>query len=801
LRLDQGLLAWLDDTVDAPVRAAARYFLEPGANPREAVVYFAVGSNIRQYQAEDGDINWNLAFCENPDDNGDCPEVHAAFSLNSIGNMLYYGDRDGNLVGVRVADFATAAPTPEPTAVPTTAPSTVAPTITSTKEPSSLEAPVEAPVEPPVMEPPVEPPVEAPTTTGRGDLSSNNQEQESSSSSTASSIMEQLPLILGVICGVLLVLIGFVILKRRSRNRKNARGVDGNPTEDTSDDDEEAAARRSLNDKIVLVLQGQEEGNLTTPTSKRGGSNDSGTPATLTSIAETPENYKDDGTVDAESVGYEIKSVAEDEPYAVRNLEETFSIGGGEEEAAVASVASASVASGGAASNQHESSSINSINSNTSPKNSAAAAAAAAALEASSTASPVTSDHESNSSSIRRSFLSQSLMERVAAAGAVVSAAVAGGAARRSSEEEEKKESDSVQPTHKWGDRPILSTKSGDQSILSTKSGDQSIRMTQSGDQSIHTAQSGDQSIRMTKSDDQTNTVSPLNSPTPSYLSNEPGRITAYQRPSSPAARAASPVGSLASLDESLYFDESTIASLELPGDGHSLAEALGMNGQPVDASDCPEDEIMGKVRPGSHYLSRHQAKKDQDVVKAAVVPAKTALTRSKSADRSRPIYKGVSVRPSRSRAGLFSRRQPPLQTADPEDEDSSAELPAPRASSVPPRPARKVDQKLSNAPSASPPPKSTGEEDSLSQSSAPKFTRAGYYVEETEKEKKSPADPWSTFLNELSKVEDQFFNPTAASKAEGRSRSEGDNNNAEESDTDVESLEPPPPAPRTFFA
>ena len=763
--------------MDAPVRAAARYFLEPGANPREAVVYFAVGSNIRQYQAEDGDLNWDLPFCEDSEDNGDCPDVHAAFSLNSIGNMLYYGDRDGNLVGVRVADFETAAPTPVPTAVPTAAPSTVAPSIAPTKAPAGFFVVTEAPVEPPVTATPVAPPVEAPT--DRGDLSSSNQEQESSSSSSSSSIMEQLPLILGVICGVLFVLIGFVILKRHSRNRKNnnARGVDGNPTEDTSDDDEEAAARRSLNEKIALVLQGQEEGNVT-PTSKHRGSNNGGTPATLTSIAETPENFKDDGTVDAESVGYEIKSVAEDEPNAVRNLEETFSGGGGEEEVAVASGASALVASGGAASKQHESIS-NSINSNASPKNSAAAAAA---LEASGTASPVTSNHESNSSSIQRSFMSQSLMEKVAAAGAAVSAAVAGGAVLRSSEEEEKKETDNVQASiRKWEDRSIRKTKSGDQTILSAQSGDQSIRMTQSGD-------------------DQPNTVSPLNSPTPSYLSNEPGRITAYKRPSSPAAHTSSPVGSLGSLDESLYIDESTIASLELPGDGHSLAEALGMNGQPVDASDCPEDEIMGIVRPGSHYLSRHQAKKDRDVVKAAAVRAKTAAeapTRSHSAGRSRPMYKGVSVRPSR--AGLFSRRQPPLKTADPEDEDSSAESPAPRASSVPPRPAGKEGQKLSNTPTSSPPSQST-EEDSLSQSS-PHFTRAGYYVEESEKEKESPADPWSNFLNELSKVEDQFFNPTAARKAEGRSRNEGDNNAAEESDTDVESLEPPPPAPRTFYA
>lgn len=340
-------------------------------------------------------------------------------------------------------------------------------------------------------------------------------------------------------------------------------------------------------------------------------------------------------------------------------------------------------------------------------------------------------------------------------------------------------------------------------------------------------------------------------SPNPDYL--QPGKILPGQvDPTSPVLSRGSPAQSLASYDGSLYMDESTIASLEMP-----LNEDLSRN-VPGDAlngtvdvaalpSDCPEDEVNSKLQPGLVYLNRHIAKKDQDG------DIDKRLSTIADMKRTQPMYNGVSVRPaSRSRAGIFSRRQPKIAGGAEYNAEDDAAIPE-----VTPEPVVLRSRKILVPPSetklrepSSPTPYVAH---STPSTSPPRFTSAGYYVEEEEpddsllhdttgeeedlnvpaigtkretpitnsaepNETASKSDPWFSFLNELSKVENQFFNPTKVAgkkKSRKKERSGGTKsllqgrpppppppppeveNHSDSDDEDV----PPPPAPRTFYA
>ena len=263
--------------------------------------------------------------------------------------------------------------------------------------------------------------------------------------------------------------------------------------------------------------------------------------------------------------------------------------------------------------------------------------------------------------------------------------------------------------------------------------------------------------------------------------------------------------------------------------------DALSGSGVEADAdadagtvrSDCPADEGQGVLRPGSASLNR---KKPNDDAIPDEPPVK--------ADRTRPIYKGVSVRPStRSRAGIFSRRQPQLKTFTDDEGDSDGTDQRPK---LPINLGPKRSERLKAQRSLSP-----NNSASTSDESPPKFTTANYYVEEPDDSKlhvsmegdedpnlsaserkprrrskgkgkrkhkaasnavaaphptESPAsDAWNTFLSELTKVESTFFGANAFMST-GESTNEEDTR-PDVSISDEESEQLPPQPPRTFYA
>ena len=196
-------------------------------------------------------------------------------------------------------------------------------------------------------------------------------------------------------------------------------------------------------------------------------------------------------------------------------------------------------------------------------------------------------------------------------------------------------------------------------------------------------------------------------------------------------------------------------------------------------------------------------------VVLIAAPAVLTAAPESQvQADRSKPIYRGVSVRSSRTRAGLFSRRQQPLEGGDAKDEHQIDDTETDELEVVrKPESTESIKGRRSISPSSANPNEKEKEDDESSEPSPPVFTKTGYYVEESDKKeqvqsKATALDPWSSFLNELSKVEDQFFNLTATKKKPDKSKN-GKNRSSlrRAASSDSESLEPPPPAPRTFYA
>lgn len=284
--------------------------------------------------------------------------------------------------------------------------------------------------------------------------------------------------------------------------------------------------------------------------------------------------------------------------------------------------------------------------------------------------------------------------------------------------------------------------------------------------------------------DRQKTALTPPMSPTPSH---EPGQIRPNQYPSSP-------IQSVMSVD-SLYLDESTVASNDLTSfDKPKGDDAIHGDGSFVDLpNDCPEDEFSEKLRPGSHYLHRHNTKKAHEP-RLPTIPSEEPKSRE-----TRPMFKGVSVRPSRSRAGIFSRRQQPIYTL-PASEEVSAEEIRPEVPIL----KKKKNRKKRVIRTETPPPPSDNPKEVAS---PPHFTTHGYYVEEPDEtlfyssqdeeeiratkqqqvdegreEKKD--DMWGSFMKELSKVESSFFSPSNEPPAE--------------TDDDESSA---PPAPRTFYA
>jgi hypothetical protein len=752
---DNGRSAWADETFDTSVSAKPLYQEQNGA---QFVYFLSESGMLRQYNASTGDIIWETGCGLSS-----CPDVLGDIDLSPNGDFLYYADVEGNLVQVQLTispSSETVPPTAKPTTFPTDSSTTKAPespVVTNETATPSL-TPVKGPDDN------EESPQTSQNATSNNTTNPTNSASDSAKSSSTSTtqemknwITDNLLIVLGAACGVLLALIAAIVCipryRKRSKQgkRNSSRAVNDSGT---LSDDEEGGRRQK---------------------SRENSPNMSGSPetTTLTAIVEESlvENEHDDhDSVSRESLGFEIQN----HPSMTEHCDEadTFS-----------DVEMAN------SSNPNEESSILSLSRDT--------------IEEDVIPSPsavTTPDNPSGKNT--------DTFEEAAA---------------------------STLPTH---------IREENEKIVE-----------QNASQSHSVIQKIFPSVSMSKS------FSPLPSPTPSYV--EPGRCL----PGELVAAPISPTHSMMSADDSLYMDESTVASLEVNVLEHlhsapdsKVEDALSGKVEVSDPpSDTPEDEGTGKLRPGSHYLSRHKAKKDQDPV-----PSIRSAEATKRAPR--PIYAGVSVRPSRSRAGLFSRMHG--RPAD-QDEEGHASSDANNLSS------RSLPTKLPKK------PKSLVQPSLEEPPSPPHFTAHGYYVEEThekfatlserdltssskrksEKPKSSPrassgkkltgheklvnsisvaketkkrvsgerrmadqhskqpvkketkADPWSSFLSELTRVEKQFFNPTTTSNkktTKPNSHSSGPpppppppdvDSDSDYNDEEDNSSDKPPPPPKTFFA
>jgi preprotein translocase subunit SecG len=840
------------------------------------VVYFieSQGGVVRQYEAASGILQWTLDCGETSSgssresDNG-CARVEADFTLARDGSMLYYGDVKGNLIAIQVTALTnTLAPT---TAAPSLAASSVAPSTSPTgtapvSRPTNHNSKVAgAPTARPTKAAPV--PVVSPATApkasrGQGfNQSATDQANGAAVAETNSSETSwrdsMLIYILAAVCGALLIMIVLVLcLLRRSRRYKSKAsqniGKGPVPTKD-----------QGAVERMPVDLSTPKASHSVLADEQYGSSSlhNNSTPMTLQSIAESPDDEEQ------ASVGFEVgmdQSIVPSESEAiVRDLDDAFSL-----------VSQGDIEKGTMA-----------VDGVTAPRPDLQAAYSLDSGSWSGGGGGRSMDSDDSAS-----FLTRSMLAVASAVGVIASVP----------HNDEKKEDDSLvsrQPDQQDTDsedstkqlaldepRVIRLSASGDQKSLCsrTSSGDQQIlAQSPSGEQLIAwRSGSTDRSpnpltnsqpaiSRFAATTEQP--ISPLPSPTIVY----PGMAKPpIESSASPLQQAPlSPNGSVLSLDGSLYMDEHTVHSLEMPLNEAMLTKSSEASAatdtaatlEPLEdlPSDCPEDEVSSKLRPGASYLSRHKAKLEQKVDEnTGTVETIQRPHVHGGSNRTLPMYKGVSVRPaSRSRAGLFSRRQPVVASAS-ADTNESVETPestekvplrSPEITSEPKRrnfssvPTTPLSGTADapSSPSSSYLPKSL-ESAPPSPASLPRFTTAGFYVEDethkaetdesvfpgtddgdessfsaesepnnynptgnTKGERPTTYDPWGSFLTELSKVESQFFNPTVAKKPKSRSLAQSRPPapvplppDTVESDDDAQSqTPPPPPAPRTFYA
>lgn len=140
LQAARGRESWTQPTA-SPILNSPLVFEDP-TNNNNKVVYAieSMDGRVRQFRAQNGRVNWEFN-CAALTGRSACQDsVEAEFALSPRGNILYYGDVFGRIVGVEVATFVTPAPTgaptksPAPTGTPTRSP---APTRESARVPTS----------------------------------------------------------------------------------------------------------------------------------------------------------------------------------------------------------------------------------------------------------------------------------------------------------------------------------------------------------------------------------------------------------------------------------------------------------------------------------------------------------------------------------------------------------------------------------------------------------------------------------------------------------------------------------------
>jgi hypothetical protein len=770
LDLELRSTAWVADDLSSTALSKAVYDNQGSADSVVSPVIYIMESSggiLRQYNALTGELNW-FTDCSMNNPNGNnlnvvCSNVVADFTV--LGNMLYYVDVAGNLVAMTVADFPIQlAPTPAPAAAPivkpTARPSKPA-TLTTTDSPSIqpvTKNPTIASV-PTATSPTFGLETNNPSSAGNTDGGISNDEK-----STQSWLADnKLVVALSAGCATLMVLILLALCsyrKKRIRNNSGGKRM-GNGDADLRNDETTVATTPGRSyDKSFEI-------NDVTSISGKG--------SPLPSIEESQDDEDLHSAKDVENT-LEVQNCPIDETdteVVVQNLLERFAKTSFDmEEDDCGRITSAT-----------EEGLVSRESSSKSNLDNYSLASGDDKDDAASLTGTLSVASRGSTRSLKNSIM-----------------AVLGKARKQ----ENEKESGSM---------------TSENSKTKSDAG-------QAIDRNI---------VKYFQP-----SSSPIPSPRPEYP--EPGIIRpGYSVSTSPLLSPGSPTQSLLSYDGSLYMDESTIASLEMPCNEellHKLQDdALGGSADVGKLpSDCPEDEVTQKLQPGLVYLNRHIAKKEQ-----FDQPTKSVgLDETK---RVQPMYNGVSVRPaSRSRAGLFSRRQPKITTSD---ENSADDVPG--TPELTPEPTVLRTRRTLVAPSSpatsSPIVDSQGSLRSETQTPPPRFTAAGYYVEEPEPDDsllhdasteewesnitselegrnevdtnhvEQKKDTWNSFLSELSKVEKQFFNPTAKSNnitkaAEQKSRPPRpaalplpppDIKDSESDEEEQDTVLPPPP--RTFYA
>jgi hypothetical protein len=768
-----------------------------------AVVYFIENANgiLSQYDALTGTLNWSRGC--------DCAGVEADFFVSENGNVLYYGDISGNVVAVNVGASESSAPTSVPTTpvVPSLAPvmagvaTTNAPVDSGATPSPTQAAKVAVLTRAPVLRTssPTSPPVSA-TDADRNARPASTIQTKENASNNNSPVSATLIYILVAVCAALLLMVGlalFVFCRRRKQRAVAKTKEEQHDLENARNFEQETIRYENEckeNEKEILggFTTPRKDGTLFTRTGSIG-SGEGGTPSTLHSIDERDVELDEDPSFVA-SAGCEISpnaSVLESGPEqdTVRVLDDKFS------RAAVAK-------------SQGNAEELMTENDNYS-----AASSATKGGEIRSSSASVTSCASGN--------VAKDNFDRSAEAGKDVAFSMTSSVASGASRNVVK---DNFQTTAATADDFVASMTSSVASGASGKGAKDmfgsmagvDVAMGYQGEEKKDTdsvVSDDRKKIQKTVSIDKT--VSPLPSPKPEYP--EPGKIEPGQlMPSSPTPSVTM------SVDDSVYMDESTIASLEMPLEASILMKSAGDDdGVSVQLQDDrPDDEIANQLRPGSYYLRRHQEKKGQD----ELPKQRPNLPQRSQLDKARPMYKGVSVRPSRSRAGIFSRRQPKMSSSSSDEDAFLGTETIPRPTVLP---KKKKQLKLAHStPTVElPQPELVSDQ--------PQFTAHGYYVEEpdetlsydtpddegpsdavldqqarkakSQKPKKvsmsakKKSDPWNILLNELSKVETQFFNPTSSAK---NKRGGGPSTALPPADVDSDSDDSePPPAPRTFYA
>ena len=249
-------------------------------------------------------------------------------SISSSGNLLYYVDVSGRMLAIEVAAFETDAPTGTPSSAPSFSPSSFpsmssSPTVVSSESPTVFTA---SPSPPPTMSQGMVPSISIsipPTTISPIFLDTNAARNQGGGDDD--SVKDKLPVILGVICGSLLVvaMILFIVGRKRKKDEEtqeivviediadDLEGDNESMGDGDGDDDDSAVAIEVVGGSAVYSPKKRKP-----KKKKQQEVSPSGGARSLAAIEEVPE-VNDDNTV-------VVTGDEDDDGDSVKNLNDKF---------------------------------------------------------------------------------------------------------------------------------------------------------------------------------------------------------------------------------------------------------------------------------------------------------------------------------------------------------------------------------------------------------------------------------------------------------------------------------------------